>query len=271
MLDLHLALQFANRAADDAGQIARAHFRRPITVEHKSDDSPVTIADREIERFLRAQIQAAFPDHGILGEEHGDLHLERDYVWVVDPIDGTKSFITGHPLFGGLMALLHDGRPELGQIDMPALGERWCGIKGQSTTLNEVPVRTSACTDLAAAYAYTTDPMLFAASFQPVFDMLYSRVRLLRYGGDCYSYALLAAGHCDLVLETGLQPYDYLPVVQIVRGAGGMISDWHGRDLVIGSAGDVLASATPELHAQMLHELARLRGPESGEKTAPDH
>lgn len=270
MLDLHLALQFANRAADDAGHIARAHFRRPITVEYKSDDSPVTVADREIEQFLRARIQAVFPDHGILGEEHDDLHLERDYIWVVDPIDGTKSFITGHPLFGGLLALLHDGQPELGQIDMPALGERWCGIKGQKTTLNQVPVHTSACTDLAAAYAYTTDPMLFAGAFQPVFDMLHHSVRLLRYGGDCYSYALLAAGHCDLVLETGLQPYDYLPVVQIVRGAGGMISDWHGRDLGIGSSGDVLASATPELHAQTLHELARLRVTESGEKTAPN-
>lgn len=270
MLDLRQALQFANCAADEAGHIALAHFRRPITVEHKSDDSPVTIADREIERYLRARIQRAFPDHGILGEEHDDLHLDRDYVWVVDPIDGTKSFITGHPLFGGLMALLKDGEPQLGQIDMPALGERWCGIKGRDTTLNEVPVHTSACTDLAAAYAYTTDPMLFAATSQPVFDLLHRSVRLLRYGGDCYSYALLSAGHCDLVLETGLQPYDYLPVVQIVRGAGGVISDWHGSDLSIRSGGDVLASATPELHARMLHEIARLRVTESGTKTAPD-
>lgn len=259
MLDLQLALDFANRAADGAGDIARAHFRNAIEVEHKSDDSPVTIADRNIERFLREQIGQMYPDHGILGEEHGDQNLDRDFVWVVDPIDGTKSFVTGHPMFGGLIALLQNGEPQLGQIDMPAMGERWCGIKGKPTTLNKVPVRTSGCKDLATSYAYTTDPMLFSGSAQAVLDMLRSKVRLLRFGGDCYNYALLASGYCDLVLETGLQPYDYLPVVQIIRGAGGVISDWQGQDLGIGSRGDVLASATPELHAQMLTELERLR------------
>ncbi len=258
MLDLQLALDFANRAADGAGEIARAHFRKSIEVEHKSDDSPVTIADRNIERFLRDQIEQVYPDHGILGEEHGDLNLDREFVWVVDPIDGTKSFVTGHPMFGGLMALLKNGEPQLGQIDMPAMGERWCGIRGKPTTLNRVPVKTSGCKDLATSYAYTTDPMLFSGSAQLVLDMLRNRVRLLRFGGDCYNYALLASGYCDLVLETGLQPYDYLPVVQIIRGAGGVISDWQGHDLGIGSRGDVLASATPELHAQMLKELERL-------------
>lgn len=263
MLDLLQALDFANRVADGAGKIARTHFRSVLEVEHKTDDSPVTIADRDIERFLRSQIEQAYPDHGILGEEHGDLNLDRDFVWVVDPIDGTKSFVTGHPLFGGLIALLKNGEPQLGQIDMPAMGERWCGIKGRPTTLNRVPVRTSGCTDLATSYAYTTDPMLFFGGAQPVFDMLREKVRLLRFGGDCYNYALLASGYCDLVLETGLQPYDYLPVVQIIRGAGGVISDWQGHDLGIGSGGDVLASATPELHAQMLKELARLRATEA--------
>ncbi|WP_103335451.1 inositol monophosphatase family protein [Pseudotabrizicola formosa] len=259
MLDLHLALDFANLAADGAGQIARDHFRKAIEVEHKSDDSPVTIADRSIERFLRDKIENAYPDHGILGEEHGDLNLDREFVWVVDPIDGTKSFVTGHPMFGGLMALLKDGEPQLGQIDMPAMGERWCGIKGMPTTLNGVPVKTSGCRDLTTCYAYTTDPMLFSGKNEPVLTRLRERVRLLRFGGDCYNYALLASGHCDLVLETGLQPYDYLPVVQVIRGAGGVISDWQGQDLGIDSGGDVLASATPELHAQMLKELELLR------------
>ncbi|PIL18275.1 hypothetical protein P775_20755 [Puniceibacterium antarcticum] len=259
MLDLRDALEFANQAADGAGEIARSYFRHALQVEHKSDDSPVTVADRGIETFLREQIERAYPEHGIFGEEHGVQNLDREFVWVVDPIDGTKSFVTGHPLFGGLMALLEHGEPQLGQIDMPAIGERWSGIKGADTTLNGKPVTTSECKHLASAYAYTTDPILFSGEKTPVYDMLRDRVRLLRFGGDCYNYALLASGFCDLVLETGLEPYDYLPVVQIVRGAGGVISDWNGDPLNVGSSGDVLASATPELHAEMLRELALLR------------
>ncbi|EPX86020.1 inositol monophosphatase family protein [Salipiger mucosus] len=263
MLNLAEALDFANRSADGAGKLALDHFRRPLSVEHKADDSPVTVVDRGIETFLREQIATAYPDHGIFGEEHGVENLDRDHVWVVDPIDGTKSFVTGHPLFGGLMELLERGEPCLGQIDMPATGERWCGITGAPTTLNGAPVRTSACRALADAYAYTTDPMLFAGPRRAVFDMLRGKTRLLRYGGDCYNYALLASGHCDLVLETGLEPYDFLPVVQVVRGAGGVITDWQGEPLGTGSGGDVLASATAELHAQMLDELARLRADEA--------
>lgn len=263
MFDLPQALAFANASADEAGQLARKHFRKALSVEHKVDDSPVTIADRSIETMLRARIAEAYPDHGIFGEEHGVENLDRKHVWVVDPIDGTKSFVTGHPLFGGLMALLEDGAPKLGQIDMPAIGERWCGIEGQQTTLNGAPVQTSDCRELSQAFAYTTDPMLFTGSRAPAFEMLREGCRLLRFGGDCYNYALLASGHCDLVLECGLEPYDYLPVVQVIRGAGGVITDWNGNPLGTGSSGEVLASATPELHAQMLDELARLRATEA--------
>ncbi|WP_305968069.1 MULTISPECIES: histidinol-phosphatase [unclassified Mameliella] len=259
MLDLADALSFAQTTADAAGKLALSHFRNELSVEHKADDSPVTIADRMIETYLRERITERFPDHGIYGEEHGTEGLDRRFVWVVDPIDGTKSFVTGHPLFGGLIALLDEGKPRLGQIDMPATGERWCGIDGYDSTLNGVAIRTSGCTDLARAYAYTTDPMLFAGPRAPIFSMLRDRVRLLRFGGDCYNYALLASGYCDLVLECGLEPYDYLPVVQIVQGAGGCITDWQGQALHAGSTGDVVASATPELHAQILAELARLR------------
>ncbi|SFA88028.1 histidinol-phosphatase, inositol monophosphatase family [Poseidonocella pacifica] len=259
MLDLAAALEFAQTAADGASKLALSHFRQALSVEHKADDSPVTIADRGIETFLRDRISAHYPDHGIYGEEHGTEGLDRRFVWVIDPIDGTKSFVTGHPLFGGLMALLDDGTPRLGQIDMPATGERWCGVEGQRSTLNGSPIRTSGCTDLAQAYAYTTDPMLFSGPRAPIFTMLRDRVRLLRFGGDCYNYALLASGYCDLVLECGLEPYDYLPVVQIVQGAGGCISDWHGNSLHTGSSGDVVASASPYLHSQILDELARLR------------
>lgn len=260
MIDLDNALSFANRAADEAGRIAMRHFRQGLAVEHKGDDSPVTIADRGIEAYLREEIAGTFPDHGIFGEEEGAENLDRRHIWVVDPIDGTKSFITGHPLFGGLLALLDAGEPCLGQIDMPATGERWCGLAGRSSTLNGRPCRTSGRTELRDATAYTTDPLLFAGTGAAAFQALRDAARLIRFGGDCYNYGLLASGHCDLVLETGLQPYDYLPVVQVVRGAGGVITDWQGRPLTMQSSGEVLAAATPELHAAMLERLAAAQG-----------
>lgn len=259
MVNLDDAQKFAHDAADGARDIAERYFRQPLGVEHKGDDSPVTIADREIEAFIRRRIVARWPDHGIFGEEEAPLHADRQHVWIVDPIDGTKSFVTGHPLFGQLLALLDGGKPCLGQIDMPITGERWSAVAGQGTTMNGQPCRTSDCTDLAQAFAYTTDPLLFTGAKAAAFEALRASTRLIRFGGDCYNYALLASGHCDLVLETGLQPYDYLPVVQVIRGAGGVITDWHGDDLGVHSSGDVLAAATPELHRAMLEKLADTR------------
>lgn len=255
MVNLDDALRFANHSADGAREIAARYFRQPMGVDHKGDDSPVTVADREIERYIRSRIVEEWPDHGIFGEEEGPLHADRQHVWIVDPIDGTKSFVTGHPLFGQLLALLENGKPCLGQIDMPATGERWSAIAGASTSLNGQPCRTSECRDPSKAFAYTTDPLLFSGEKAAAFEVLKSSVRLIRFGGDCYNYALLASGHCDLVMETGLQPYDYLPVVQVVRGAGGVITDWHGAELGVASSGDVLAAATPELHRIMLERL----------------
>jgi inositol-phosphate phosphatase/L-galactose 1-phosphate phosphatase/histidinol-phosphatase len=254
-------LTFAAEVADLVAPIALRHFRTTLRVDRKNDDSPVTIADRIIESTVRARIMAAYPEHGILGEEEGPLNLERQAVWVVDPIDGTKSFVTGHPLFGNLLALLMQGRPVLGQIDMPVLGERWQGLEGQESTFNGAPCRTSGCVSLSEAHAYTTDPNLFRGRFAAAHAALVETVRLVRYGGDCYSYGLLASGHCDLVLETGLQPYDYLPLVQIIEGAGGVITDWSGAVLGLQSSGEVLASATPELHDAMLNRLAAAMTP----------
>lgn len=259
MLNLDDALSFANQLADDAGKIAMRYFRHPLNIEHKADDSPVTIADREIEAFVRVAIAKEYPSHGIYGEEEAPTNLDSPLVWVVDPIDGTKSFVTGHPLFGGLLALLQDGEPCLGQIDIPATAERWCGIAGQQSTLNGRPCHTSDCRDLSEAYVYTTDPLLFSGAKRAVLERLIDQSRLIRFGGDCYNYALLASGSCDLVLETGLEPYDYLPVVQIIKGAGGVITDWEGMPLGIRSKGDVLAAATQELHAEMLAHLRQLR------------
>ncbi|MEI4474107.1 histidinol-phosphatase [Frigidibacter sp. MR17.24] len=251
--------EFAADVADGARAMALSYFRKPLEVDAKEDRSPVTVADREIEAFMRARIAESFPAHGVFGEEQDPERLDSPDVWVVDPIDGTKSFVTGHPLFGNLMALLREGRPFLGQIEMPALGERWQGVSGAPTLFNGAPCRTSDCRDLSAALAYTTDPMLFVDEDRRAYDALFGAVRLLRFGGDCYNYGLLASGHCDLVLEIGLQPYDYLPLVSVIEGAGGVITDWSGRALGLNSGGDVLASATPELHAQMLALLDGLQ------------
>lgn len=257
-LDLELAHRFASDSADGAAQIAMGHFRHRLEVDYKSDRSPVTVADRSIEAYLRARIADAYPDHGILGEEEAPHNMDRRYVWVIDPIDGTKSFVTGHPLFGGLIGLLENGVPCLGQIDMPALSERFYASHHEPTTLNGSPCRTSGCTKIDEAFAYTTDPTLFSGVRQPVFDQMLDHARLTRFGGDCYCYALLATGHCDLVVETGLEPYDYLPVVEVIRGAGGVITDWLGEPLTVASNGDVVAAATPELHAAVLEHLRPL-------------
>jgi len=263
MTNLADALRFSNSTADAAAIVSLRHFRKPLTVELKPDESPVTAVDREIESLLRSRINQAYPDHGIYGEEEAPENLDSHYVWVIDPLDGTKSFITGHPLFGGLMALLHEGEPCLGQIDMPATGERWFGVRGEPSMLNGIPCKTSDCCDLSAAFVYTTDPFLFPEDKQCVVKLLREKARLVRFGGDCYNYAMLSSGLCDLVVETGLEPYDYLPVVQIVRGAGGVITDWQGKPLGIDSSGDVVAAATPELHAQMLDHLQQLQANEA--------
>lgn len=256
MFALEEASHFAVNLADRAGELALRHFRQPLAVERKEDESPVTIADRSIESMIREAIVKAYPDHGILGEEEGEEHLERQYVWVVDPIDGTKSFVTGNPLFGGLIGLLKDGVPCFGQIDMPALGERWSAIAGGPARLNGQVCRTRNCVSLEQAYAYTTDPALFVGGEAAIYAKVQAGVRQMRYGGDCYNYALLAGGYCDLVIETGQHPYDYLPVVQIVQSAGGVITDWSGAPLHTGSGGAILASATPELHEQALARIA---------------
>ena len=177
---------------------------------------------------------------------------------MLDPIDGTKSFITGSPLWGTLIALLHRGQPMLGLVDMPVLGERWLAVQGQVTLCNGQPVRVSTCQSLAQARIYTTSPDAFKPVEWAAFDVLSRRCALRRFGGDCYSYAQLAGGHIDLVVEAGLQPYDYLAMVSLIQSAGGVMSDWNGQPLGVGSDGRVVAAATPELHAQA---LAALRAP----------
>jgi len=240
-------IAFANELADAAGAIVRRYFRRGVAVDDKPDMSPVTIADREVEMALRARIGQRFPDHGILGEEHGSVHTDAERVWVLDPIDGTKSFISGVPLFGTLIALVEGGVPVLGVIDQPISRERWLGVRGARSTFNGVPISTRACPALGSATLFATTPDMFKGADVEAFGRLKSAVKLARFGGDCYAYGLLASGFIDVVVEASLKPYDFAALVPVIAGAGGSMTDWRGGALGLASDGRVLACGDPRL------------------------
>jgi len=254
--DIGAFVALAERLADAARPVAKRYFHSGLAIDAKPDASPVTAADREAEAAMRAIIEEACPDHGIFGEEHGKTRLESRYVWVLDPIDGTKAFVTGKPLFGTLIALLEDGRPIVGVIDAPALDERWVGAQGRPTTHNGAPVRTRACADIGMAWLYVTTPHMFEGADYDAFDRLRRRCRDAVYGGDCYAYGLLASGTVDVVCEASMQPYDYCALVPVVSGAGGAITDWQGRPLGLDSDGRVLAAGDDAIHAAARAALA---------------
>ena len=249
-------LRTAHALADAAAAQSMAYFRTPLDIITKADESPVTLADRAAETAMRAVLADAMPGDGIYGEEHGSERLEAGRVWVLDPIDGTRSFITASPLWGTLIGVLEGARVVLGMIDMPVLGERWVGQTGLGAHRNGVAVRASGCMEIAQARIVTTSPDIFNAADWQAFDALSRRCAMRRFGGDCYGYAQLAGGTVDLVVETGLQPYDYLGPAGLIEAAGGLITDWEGRALGLQSDGRVVAAATPELHRQALAALA---------------
>ena len=254
---LEEALDFAREIAFSAGKVGLGWFRRPVTVGLKQDHSPVTEADRAVEEYLRSRIHRSYPGHAILGEEFGREGAAGAPVWVVDPIDGTRSFITGLPIWGTLIALVQDGLPCLGVIHVPATAETWHARRGGGAHFTGPggdmrPCRTSACRRLSEARFYTTSPDYFDAGEYRRFAALSRAVAVQRYGGDCYPYGLLASGHVDLVMETQLQPYDFLALAPVIEEAGGVITDWQGNRLGLDSGLQVLAAATPELHAEAL-------------------
>ena len=239
---------FAEALADAVRPIALRHFRSGLAIDSKDDASPVTIADRDAETAMRALIEDAYPEHGILGEEHGRVRTDAELVWVLDPIDGTQSFVTGKPLFGTLIALARAGRPILGVMDMPALGERFVGVAGRKTTFDGETAAARPCAGLADAWLYATSPQMFPPGDFEAFEGLRQQCRRTIYGAECYAYGLLAAGHVDLVVESTMQPYDYAALVPIVEGAGGTITDWTGSPLTLKSDGRVLAAGDAGLH-----------------------
>ncbi len=230
------------------------YFGNPSTaVDFKSDDSPVTAADRGAEAVMRELITTRFPDHGIIGEEHGNVNPDAEWVWVLDPIDGTKSFITGVPLWTTLIGLLHRGQPVLGAIHQPNLGQLVIG-DNVTTTLNDRPVRTRATSELATATLVTSDHRNLAR-YQDgaACDRLIDACRLYRTWADGYGYLLLATGFVDLALDPIMNPWDIAALVPVVRGAGGTISDWSGDAPY--PAESIVAAATADLHAQTLATL----------------
>jgi histidinol phosphatase-like enzyme (inositol monophosphatase family) len=247
---------FAGRLADASGAIARRYFRSGLGIEFKPDRSPVTAADREAEAAIRKLIAAQYPAHGVIGEEHGRDRPEVEFVWILDPIDGTKSFITGRPTFGTLIALLRQARPVLGIIDHPALGERWVGAAGCPTLMNGAPVHARACGDLGSAALSASSPHYFRDSAAPAFERVRQAARQVLYSGDCYAYGMIASGWSDLHVDAKMDIYDYLAAVPVIEGAGGVMTDWDGRPLTMHSGDRVIAVGDKRLHEPVIKLLA---------------
>lgn len=256
----HTLAPFLDRLANAASDAIMPHFRSSHAVENKLDAGfdPVTIADREGERAMRALINKDLPDHGILGEEHGAEKLDAEHVWVLDPIDGTRAFITGLPTWGTLIGLRSNGAASLGMMAQPYVRERYAG-DGTSAyyegPLGRRQLKTRACPDVRNAVMLTTTPFLFPPEERIIYDAIEAQATLARYGTDCYGYCMVAAGMADMVIESGLQSYDIAALIPIVEGAGGVVTTWSGGSAVDG--GQVLATGDPKLHEQVLRQLEK--------------
>jgi len=253
---------FANNLADASGKILRDMFQngaKTINVEQKADLSPVTAADRAVEQLLRQTIEQNFPTHGIVGEEFGNARETAEYKWVLDPIDGTKSFIAGYPIFTTIISLLHNDVPVLGIIDQPILRERWLGVAGKGTFYNgaQLPALKNHKT-LAQANIATTSTPYFSADEAEFFKNLSAKSNSTILGGDAYAYAMLASGRIDAVIDSGMKPYDFCALAPIVAGVCGVITDFSGDPLTQHSNGKIIASANAGLHKEILKNVCAL-------------
>jgi histidinol phosphatase-like enzyme (inositol monophosphatase family) len=253
---------FLESLATRSGEAILPFFRTQLPVTDKGGAGrrfdPVTEADRAAETVLRRMIRETFPAHGILGEEFADENLDAEFVWVLDPIDGTRAFICGLPVWGTLIGLLRAGTPVMGVMHQPYIGEIFRGDGAQASLKSARgvrPLRTRPCTRLADAHVMTTDPALFTPEEMEGFAQVRSAARLTRYGTDCYAYAMLAGGHVDCVIESGLKPYDIVALIPIIEGAGGIVTTWDGKSAKDG--GQIIAAATPQLHEQAMAMLAK--------------
>ncbi|MFT0862438.1 histidinol-phosphatase [Ancylobacter sp. G4_0304] len=252
---------FVQELATVSGQAILPFFRTALGVEDKSRGiafDPVTAADRAAEQAMRALIQRSFPTHGIRGEEFPDERLESEYIWVLDPIDGTKSFIAGLPAWGTLIGLTRNGEPAYGMMHQPFIGERFYGDGATARyrgPAGERRLGVRDCAGLSEALMLTTSPRLMNLEDRALYGVVEEKVQLARYGGDCYAYCMLAAGHVDLVIETNLKDHDIVPLIPIIEGAGGIVTDWEGGTARKG--GRVVAAGDRRVHEQALETLAR--------------
>jgi len=253
-------LLLANRLADAAAHAIRPFFRAQFETDYKSDASPVTEADRAAEAAIRTILESERPDDGIIGEEYGATRENAERVWILDPIDGTKSFIAGRPIFGSLIALTQAGWPMLGIINQPIAQERWAGLIGEGTTFNGKPVQTRRCRELSDAILASTGPQFFPGCSGEHFSLFARGCRDTIWGGDCYNYGLVASGHIDIVVEAGLKLHDIAALVPVVEGAGGRMCDWSGEPLTHDSAdgqdAQVIALGDPARLDDVLEALA---------------
>ena len=244
--------EFIKLLADESGKIIRKYFRSDLDIDVKKDRSPVTIADRKAEEKLRDLISKTYPEHGIIGEEFGNANEDAEYKWILDPIDGTKSFICGAVTFGTLIGLLKNGEPVLGAFNQPILNEFLIG-DNSSAEINGAQTFVRNETDLSNAVLLTTDHLNIGEyQNEKNFDNLIRKVKIYRNWGDCYGYYLLATGFADIMIDPIMSPWDSLPLIPIIKGAGGIVTDYQGRDAVAGTS---IVAASPGLHTKVIKEL----------------
>jgi histidinol phosphatase-like enzyme (inositol monophosphatase family) len=252
---------FVEELADISGRAVLPFFRSALTAQNKAQDGgfdPVTEADKAAESVMRYRIRNQFPDHGIIGEEFASHQENAEYVWILDPIDGTRAFLAGLPVWGTLIGLMHRGTPCFGMMSQPFIGERFWGDGGEARYQGPAGSRVlqaSRCTQLSEAILSATTPAMFSPTELSSFRKVEDKACLTRYGGDAYGYCLLAAGHIDLVIEADLKPCDILPLIPILTGAGAIVTTWDGQSPFKG--GQILAAATPALHEQAIALLTK--------------
>ena len=252
-------LKLANECAEASGKIIKKYFRKKITIERKRDDTPVTRADKEAEKIIRDIIVKKAPECGFFGEETGKFNTNNEYVFVVDPLDGTKGFVSGKPLFCTLIGLMKNNKPYIGVLNQPILNERWLGIADKETKYNNTKVRTKRCNKLKGLRMYATSPMMFKGKNQKVYKNVRSKIGETLIGADSYAHGLLSSGFVDVVLESYLKPDDFIASAAVISGAGGKLTDWNGDDLNLKSDGRILATGDPEIHKQLLKIIEKTK------------
>lgn len=235
-------LEFAERLADASREMLMAVMEQAPDVEIKPDASYVTSTDKAVEKKLREMITEFYPDHGIFGEEFDNINVDAEFVWVLDPIDGTAAFVAGIPVYGTLIGLAWNGKPFVGVIDHPATSDRWTGVAGRFAKHNGKPVSVRSCSSFKTAYTTCSNPDFMTPKEHARFTKLRKQAQYVQYGGSCFAYGTLASGRTDIAIDSGLEPFDVYASAAVIQGAGGYMTDWEGNDITFNMSGTVIAS-----------------------------